>query len=194
MNDAQKAGRRQFLLLAALFAAPIVAAVTMFAWPELQPRGRTNYGELVMPVRRMHALQFLAANGAAADAAIFKGKWSLVYLGGPECGKTCQDKLYQVRQVRTLLNEKRVRVQRIYIAPGAASLQAARTILAPAHPDLIYLAQEAQSATRFFEPRGLDAIYLLDPLGNWMMRYPDDAEYKGMLKDIKYLLKLSHIG
>jgi len=39
-----------------------------------------------------------------------------------------------------------------------------------------------------------NAIYLVDPLGNLMMRFPPDLEPKSLLKDLKHLLKVSRIG
>lgn len=198
MTDQTQAGRRQFLLLAALFAAPLIAAFLLyFVWPELQPKGRTNYGELVAPARPVPALRLNGADGKPAGADTLEGKWSFVYLGGAQCDQSCQDKLFQIRQIRILLNQDRDRVQRVYLAPDAVALQAAREVLSPIHTDLLYVAEAGpagQRASDFFLPREKDAVYLLDPLGNWLMVYPASAEYKGILKDVKRLLKLSHIG
>jgi hypothetical protein len=36
--------------------------------------------------------------------------------------------------------------------------------------------------------------YLVDPLGNLVLRYPEDPDVKGMAKDIGRLLKASRIG
>lgn len=193
----QAAGRRQFLLLAALFAAPIIAAVTMYLHPEWQPKGRTHHGVLVEPARPLTELSVLDLEGKPADAQVLLGKWSIVYLAAADCAQACADKLLQTRQIRTLLNEKRLRVQRVYLAPDAAARDAAHAQLSALHPDLKFYADQAPAgrrATDFFAPREAQAIYLLDPLGNWLMVYPGDADYKGILKDLKYLLKLSQIG
>jgi hypothetical protein len=37
-------------------------------------------------------------------------------------------------------------------------------------------------------------IFIVDPLGNLMMSYSRAIEPKGLLQDMKKLLKLSHIG
>ena len=39
-----------------------------------------------------------------------------------------------------------------------------------------------------------DAIYLIDPFGNLMMRFSPELSPKSMLKDVKHLLKVSRIG
>ena len=189
------AGRWKLLAVLAVCAAPLVLSYLMYY--VVKPEGRTNYGELVTPAKPLPSLQFLDAAGKPTDSEALKGRWSLVYMGAADCGKTCMDKLFQIRQVRILLNDERVRVRRYYVAPDSAALQIAQARLADTHKDLSYLADIGQPGSRavdFFHPTDPDAVYLIDPLGNWMMIYPGTAEYKGMLKDIKYLLKLSHIG
>jgi hypothetical protein len=37
-------------------------------------------------------------------------------------------------------------------------------------------------------------IYVVDPLGNLMMRYPEDPDPGRVIKDLERLLKLSRIG
>jgi cytochrome oxidase Cu insertion factor (SCO1/SenC/PrrC family) len=201
MTEARVRGRQQLVLLAILFFAPLAAAIVLYFFaPQWQPEGHTNYGQLVQPAQPLPDLALRGADGAEAGEGALRGKWSFVYVGTDRCDASCQQKLYQIRQVRTLLNEKRLRVQRVYLAPDVEALTAARTLLAADHPDLKFLAEPAQGDTL----RGVfaagpltgdaQALYLVDPLGNWMMVYPGIAEYKGILKDIKRLLRVSQIG
>lgn len=184
-----------FLLLALLFGAPLVAAwLVYFKFPEWRPEGTTNYGQLINPAQPIPQWQFTDAQGKVADSSALKGKWSLLYLAGAECVQSCQEKIFQIRQIRTLLNQERERVQRVYIAFDAGILAGAQKVLGENHPDLVYLVGPGNSLREFFQPPDPDAIYLLDPLGNWLMVYPAASDYKGMLKDLKKLLKLSHIG
>ncbi len=196
MVNATPRGRPQFLLLAALFFAPLLAAVLLyFVFPQWQPQGHTNYGELLSPARPLPASGLRDPDGTQADAGALRGRWSFVYLGGEQCDARCADKLYQIRQVRTLLNEKRQRVQRVYIAHSADALAAARQQLDAEHPDLRYfLDTPAQAYHRFFGAADPHALYLVDPLGNWLMIYGEGAESKGILADIKKLLRVSQIG
>ncbi|HUP91182.1 MAG TPA: SCO family protein [Solimonas sp.] len=191
-------GRRQLLLIASMFAAPLVASLLLYyKFPQLLPSGRTNYGELIDPARTVPALQLVDADGQPRDSTALQGKWSFVYLAGAECAQPCRDKLHQIRQIRTRLNDKRPRVQRVYVAPDAAALIAARTLLQTEHPDLLFLApapSEPAAAREFFTPSDPQAIYLLDPRGNWLMRYPAGAGSAGILKDIKKLLSDSQMG
>lgn len=196
MTQTQSRGRLQFLLLAALFFAPLVAATLFyFVFPDWQPDARTNYGELVVPARPLPETPLRDADGAPVPIEEMRGRWSYVYLGSAACDAACADKLYQIRQIRTLLNEKRLRVQRVYLAPNVEALTAAAAQLAADHPDLRFYADSADAEyRRFFGGSDPGALYLVDPLGNWLMIYAADADSKGILKDIKKLLRVSQIG
>ncbi|MEQ1438395.1 SCO family protein [Fontimonas sp. SYSU GA230001] len=196
MNEVRVRGRQQFLLLAALFFAPLLAAVLLyFVFPDWVPRGHTNYGQLVEPARPLPQASLRDERGADAGPGALRGKWSFVYLGSGACAAACAARLHQIRQVRTLLNEKRLRVQRVYLGADAAELAAVRAQLQAEHPDLHYFADTPDAAyRRFFGGTDPQALYLVDPLGNWLMVYPAGAESKGILGDIKKLLRISQIG
>ncbi len=204
MNDLyrQRRGRVQFLLLATLFFAPLLAAFVLYFYaPELRPQGTTNYGELVTPARPLPPLQLVDADGKPAGEGAVRGKWSLLYVGAVDCDAACDERLITVRQSRLALNEKRERVRRIYVAPDLAALNAVKTRDAAQHPDMLWLADTAAPGARladFLEAKDAGAIYLLDPLGNWLMVYrsgrPVQDDFKGLQKDIKKLLRLSQIG
>ncbi len=197
MNQVPRS-RGQFYLLVVLFFGPLLAAVLLyFAFPDFQPHARTNYGELINPARPLPApLALLDADAKPLDREALRGRWTYLYLGQATCDKACADKLYQIRQIRTLLNEKQPRVQRVYLAPDAAALPALRAQLHETHPDLHFYAEAdtTQTLRAFFKGGDPQALYLIDPLGNWLMVYPAAAESPGILKDIKKLLRISQIG
>lgn len=196
MTDPVRRGRRQLLGMALLFFAPLVAAILVyFVFPSLQPEAHTNYGTLLTPARPLPALRFVDDGGAPRDETALRGKWGWVLLQEGDCDPACAAKLHQVRQIRTLLNEKRVRTRRVYVAPDAARLAAARAALAQDHPDLLFLAAADFAAVRaFFGAAPAGTLFLVDPLGNYLMRYPPEAESPGILKDIRRLLRVSQIG
>lgn len=186
-------GRLKLLLLAALFFAPVVGAVLIFFYAPDWFAGRVNYGTLVSPARSVPALGLVDGSGAAAPAAL-QGKWSLVYLAGPTCDEACSARLLLTRQVRLALNQNRGRVQRVYVAPDAAALAAARAQLAAEHPDLLVYARMGAGAAAFFQPTDPHALYLIDPVGNWLMVYTGDVEARGLHRDLKKLLRVSKVG
>lgn len=185
----------KFLLMAALFAAPLAgAALLYFAFPELIPGGRLNYGTLIEPARPLPAMHLLDVTGTVAPDSSLKGKWSLVYLGGVSCEEACRERLVLTRQVRLALNEKRVRVRRVYLAPDVAAAATAQAALATEHPDLKFFVDNGARAEVFFKTGDPQSLFLLDPLANWLMVYSGPVEHKGLYKDLKKLLRFSQVG
>ena len=196
-----KSSRRQFLLLLANFAMPVLAAYTVyFLFPGLRPTGTTNYGQLVQPARPLPALNLVDVDGKPAGAGLFKGRWSMVYLAPADCAEACGQRVYHSRQIRTAMDRDARRVQRVYIAPDSTALAAARTLFATEHPDLVLLADAGAPGSRaaeFFQGAPADALLMVDPLGNWFMVYAPkadaNADFKGIVKDLKKLLRQSQV-
>jgi cytochrome oxidase Cu insertion factor (SCO1/SenC/PrrC family) len=194
-------GRRQRRLLiglALLFFAPLGLSFYLYyglgAW---RPAGRVNAGALIEPARPLPALALPLKLGGVTDPQFLKGKWTLLYVQQGGCDNDCRRHLYDTRQVRLALDRDRDRVQRVFIGDAdCCDLQA----LHEAHPDLIAVrASRDDEPLLALLPRGADAraserVYLIDPLGNLMMFYAAGADPKGMLEDLKRLLRLSHIG
>jgi hypothetical protein len=157
-----------------------------------------------------------AVAATASSATILKGKWTLVYLGAGSCSAECRTDLYNTRQVRAALGHDRERVQRVFLAEGACCdfewLHAQQPDLITVHADadaapleaiLEHAGRDAAAADSLGSGSGAarraasaaaDRVYLVDPLGNLMMSYALDARPKGMLEDLKKLLRLSHVG
>jgi cytochrome oxidase Cu insertion factor (SCO1/SenC/PrrC family) len=167
------------------------------------PGGRVNAGDLIDPARPLPALTLpLAAPGAGTGAAqtnpqFLKGKWTFLYVQQGRCDDECRRHLYDTRQVRLALDREMDRVQRVFI--GDSDCCDLKELLA-AHPDLIAVRSSAADEPLLaLLPQRSDAlnshrVYLIDPLGNLMMFYAADAKPKGMLEDMKRLLRLSSIG
>jgi hypothetical protein len=193
MTDTHK-GRLKLLLIAALFLGPVAGAIAVFFYAPEWFSGRVNHGTLVSPALPVPDLGLTDPAGVAAPAALASGKWTLVYLGGPSCDLPCHERLVLARQVRLALNQNRGRVQRVYVAPDAPALAAAQAALAAEHPDLLFYAIADGRAAAFFRPADPRALYLVDPLGNWLMSYSGALEHKGMHRDLKKLLRVSRVG
>ncbi|MGQ0587178.1 MAG: SCO family protein [Gammaproteobacteria bacterium] len=186
--------RLKLLALAALFIAPFAGAVLLYyVFPGYIPEGRQNYGAMIDPVRAAPDLALTDLAGAPARNALL-GKWSLVYLGGTTCGEACAARIMVTRQVRLALAKNRERVQRVYLAPDAAAAEAVKARFGAEHHDLIVLVTGGTAAARFFAPADADAIYLLDPIGNWTMLYAGAVDHQGLYRDIKKLLRVSRAG
>lgn len=185
-------GRWKLIAVLLVCAAPVIASYLTYY--VIRPEGRTNYGELIEPMPGITGLSVSAADGAAADLGAVSGKWAMVVIEAGACAKPCQDRLYAIRQVRLTTGKERERVERLLLLTGPAA--PAADVLA-GHEGL-HLRRAAPEAVAgvFPAPGGAasDHIYVVDPLGNVMMRFPADADPNRMKKDLAKLLRASRIG
>ena len=184
--------RRQLIILALLFFAPLAASFYLYyGHSNLTPGGRVNHGELIQPVRTMPQESLARLGGGDTGPGFLQKKWTLLYAADGSCASECRRRLYDTRQVRIALGRDMGRVQRLFIAPAGCCDSG---FLATEHPDLITVPEVAAAPLLAALPHGAGAVYIVDPLGNLMMAYGIDAPPKGLLEDLKRLLKLSHIG
>lgn len=188
-------GRGALLGLAALFFLPLLGAFWLYYAGGWRPAGSTNHGELISPARPLGAPPLQNIDASAAPADLLENQWSLVFIGAGVCDTACRESLWIMRQTRLLLAEDRDRVHRVFIATGECC---DRTFLEAEHSGLVTVRAQDEAARawleRFPTQPGTPFIYVVDPLGNLMMRFDARENPKGLLKDLEKLLKLSHIG
>jgi len=182
-------GRAKLVALGALFALPIVASLVAYHFRSAQ--STANYGELLLPPALAPEVELAGDDGKPFRFSGLRGKWVLVASDSAACPEACQAKLVLMRQVRLALGRNALRVERVYVADDILPLH--RTALAP-FPGLI-VASIPRGMTLPAQPVNDRAhIYLVDPHGNVMMRFPAASEPRRMLKDLERLLKASQIG
>lgn len=186
----QLTSRTKFLLMIGFFVVPIIAAY--IAYFGLRPQGHTNYGKLIEVTPLQHT-QGTALDGQALDLAALRGKWVMVHVGSARCDADCAQQLYLMRQTRITQGKAQTRIERLWVVTDEGNPDAA---LVQDHPGLyIWRPADAAFAGQFTAPEKPDQhIYLVDPLGNLMLRFPAQSDPKGMMKDLKLLLKASQIG
>jgi len=202
VNAHDRRQRRILIGVALMFFAPLALSFYLYYGNYWHPGGRVNAGELIDPARPLPAMSLPLA-APAKDGALqtnpqfLTHKWTLLYVQHGRCDDECLRHLYDTRQVRLALDREMDRVQRVFI--GDADCCDLKELLA-AHPDLIAIrAGPADEPLLAMLPQGSGAlnshrVYVIDPLGNLMMFYAADAKPKGMLEDMKRLLRLSSIG
>lgn len=198
----RRASRIKLLTILAVFAVPLLLAtiwlqIVRMSGDEL---GDTSRGQLISPAVPLSEFALTTLEGEPWALDDVRGLWTMLYMPEGDCSETCQTNLYNMRQVRLALNHRMDRVQRLVLAESAGQFDAD---LLEEHPGLVVAGGDVQEQARFRDqvhaaesamPALGDAIYLLDPFGNVMMRFPSDLPPKSMLKDIKHLLKVSRIG
>ena len=176
---------RTLSLIAAVCLAPIVASYAVYYFA---PRDKqVNYGTL-LPTAPAPALEGTRVDGAPFRLDALRGKWIFVTLGGEVCAAACERGLYATRQARTMQGKEQERILRVLVITGDARPSA--EVLREHSGLVVVRAPGADSAYL----GGPGTTYLLDPLGNQVLRYPEDPDIKGIAKDLGRLLKASRIG
>jgi cytochrome oxidase Cu insertion factor (SCO1/SenC/PrrC family) len=185
---------RTVFALGGLFLLPLVLSFWLYYGLHWHPLGTTNHGELIEPLRPLPDVTLQDAAGTATHQ-IFSGRWTLVYVGDGACDADCRATLFFMRQTRLSLNNEMTRVQRVFLATANCC---DRAYLVREHPGLrVFDAAQpsAQPLLAQFPAQGrAQTLFVVDPLGNLMMRYDARLPPRGLLEDLKKLLQLSHIG
>lgn len=186
-------GRLKMLIVFLVCAAPVAASY--FTYYVVRPEGRRNFGELIDPQRPTPDIQAKALDGKTVDLRSLKGQWLLVTVAGGACEAACQEYLYLQRQLRESLGKEKDRVDRVWIITDTTPVADA---LRPALKDATVLQVPAQQLATWLEPQAgqpLGAhLYLVDPMGNWMMRFPANLTVQNAPKvktDLERLLRAS---
>ncbi len=198
---ASGSGKRVLLALFVLFIGGFVVAYLMVegGW---RPRATKNYGELVQPARAVPDALFADRAGRAVRFSEFKGKWVLVYFGSAECLQPCIDNLYKMRQLTAAQGREGHRVKQVFVVTDPRARDVLRYTLAD-YPETNVRYGSADAVRELARPfalapgtplDGLHRLYVVDPLGNFMMSYPADADLRRMNEDLQWLLRASHIG
>jgi cytochrome oxidase Cu insertion factor (SCO1/SenC/PrrC family) len=190
MSQNAPSNRASLWLILALCIAPVAASY--FAYYVAPPGGHTNSGELInappLPNSRVRL-----ADGAAFELNQLRGKWILLTADSAQCGEACQRKLFTLRQLRLAQGKDMERIERVWLVADEAAIadqvsdvyRGMWVVRAAASEMLQRLSADSAPA---------EYIYVIDPLGNVVLRYARNAEPGRMIKDLARLLKTSRIG
>lgn len=187
-------GRWKLLLLLLVCAAPVIASY--FTYYVIRPEARRNYGELIQPQRPLPAWPTTTLDGRpAGPLSALKGQWLLVSVSGGACNTTCEQHLYLQRQLRESMGAEKDRIDWVWLIDDDAPVPAA---LLPALRQATVLRVDAKALAAWLQPAPgqqlADHLYLVDPMGNWMMRFPAGLDRAGAAKakrDLERLLRAS---
>jgi hypothetical protein len=186
-------GRLKMLMVLAICAAPVIASyLTYFV---IRPEGRSNYGALILPTRSLPPLNLRTLDGQPYDARQLKGQWLLVAVGPGRCDTACDERLFTQRQLREMLGRERERIDKLWLITDGQAPAAALRAKAEAKPPLTMLLADGAAVSGWLQAapgQALeDHLYLVDPMGEWMMRFPAKPEPAKVKRDLERLLRAS---
>lgn len=188
--SATRRGRWKMLLVLLICASPVIASY--FTFYVIRPDARTNYGELIQPPRPMPAVSGKTLDGQSVELSSLQHQWLFVSVADSACDQRCETHLYLQRQIRESLGKDKDRLDWIWLRTGSTELSEP---LREATRAAVVLHMEEAEIAAWLAPapgqRLADHLYVVDPMGRWMMRFPVDADPSRMRRDLSRLLRAS---
>lgn len=185
-----RVGRWKLLLLFLVAASPVIASYLTYY--VIRPEARRNYGELIDPQRPLPAFTGVDAQGRRVDLRSLKDQWLLISVADSACDALCERHLYLQRQLRETLGKEKDRLDWVWLRTGDTPLS---PLLAKGTAAATVLQVDATALAQWLQPapgqRLEDHLYVVDPVGNWMMRFPAQLEPKRAKSDLDRLLRAS---
>jgi hypothetical protein len=184
-------GRWKMALVLLICAAPVVASY--FTYYVVRPEGRRNYGDLIDPQRSLPDLVGTTPDGRSVNLRTLKDQWLLISVAGGACNAACANHLYFQRQLREGLGKNKDRLDRVWLVDDAAPVAEG---LQPALRDATVIRVPRAALAQWLTPQAgrqlEDHLYVVDPMGNWMMRFApgvDLGSAPNIKKDLEHLMR-----
>ena len=162
----------KFLLIVFVFVLPFIFAKYFFDNDATSTRGTTNHGSFLVDEINITSL---------AD----NDHWIILQVIDGKCDTSCQDNMHMLRQINTALGKDMGRVKRYLLNKNTDK----NAVYLDNYPKVIVL---DRSETLYNKLTKMDErIFIADPFGKIILGYENDFIAKGLLKDIKKLLKFS---
>jgi len=194
--------RKQLILMLAIMVITLGGSYLLFVFAQGSGVWATvNKGEFVKPARSVtdydwrtvelaafsaefpEAFSVAGSQESAGPRGSVKRTWWLLAVANEGCERACDSALDRMRSLQILLTKDATRVRRALVLPGATSAELARQ-----YPKLVQLSRDSQSEAP------TTGIYIVDPTGVLVLRYPLEDSAVDIKKDLKRLLKYSQLG
>lgn len=184
-------GRWKMLLVMLVCAAPVIASYFMYY--VVRPEGRRNYGQLIEPQRPLPAVTATTLDGRPVALPTLQGQWLLVSVAGGGCDAVCERHLYLQRQLREGLGKDKERLDWVWLVDDAVPVRdALKSAVQQATVLRVDRAQLAQWLAPAAGRQLSDHLYVVDPMGHWMMRFPpghDTDSAAKVRRDLERLMR-----
>ena len=180
------------------FIAPVVLAYIMFFFVDV--KSFVNHGEILNPIVHISSFKLTDEDNEIIPQAELTYKWRLISFLGKDCDQVCESRLYDTRQIHTSLGKNQHRLSRMFLHLEPAG-EALIKLIDETHEDVIHVNGDVN---KIKDALGINVredvsitnneVYIMDPMGNVMMRFTQEQPNKEFLFDLKKLLKASQIG
>ncbi len=191
----QISGRLKMLAVLLVCAAPVIASY--FTFYVVRPSAQRNYGVLINPQAALPDLQATALDGTSRTLRTLKDQWLLISVSGGACDAACENHLYLQRQLRESLGRDKDRLDRVWLITDSAPVQSVLAQQTSALNQGAYALRVPEAAlAQWLQPEAgkqlRDHLFLVDPMGNWMMRFPAQVDALKAKRDIERLLRAAN--
>jgi len=199
-ENSNKKNKLIIIIIVLVFITPSILSWYVFNYTNfLESRGTSNYGEIITPPIQLENLSLIDPLNEERNDTLH-GKWSMIYVA-ESCDEVCMQNVYRMRQIHMGMGKHSLRVQKVLFLTNQDIDELSllftnykgQQVINTNTTDINILLDKFRFKS-FNDPTKSQRIYISDPLGNLMISYPFDINPKGILKDLKKLLRASHIG
>jgi cytochrome oxidase Cu insertion factor (SCO1/SenC/PrrC family) len=192
MISQKNKGRLVLIVIALMFFIPILLSWYLSFFSDFKKDAKgIQHGILIEPPIPLGNLQAFSIGETNIDE--LQKKWTLVFFTGKSCKQDCQNKLYQLRQIRLAVGKDRDKVERLLIADKSLDWEKFKDD----YKDQKVIDDRSKSYNSLiklfkqYEGFDMSSIYLIDAYGSLIMKYQKDAKPKGIIKDIERLIRVA---
>ncbi|MFT4732404.1 MAG: hypothetical protein ACI89W_001429 [Gammaproteobacteria bacterium] len=185
----QKSKKITAVALILVFTLPVILAKLALE-NEWFNKGATNKGQLLDPIIEAGSLFIIEGD---------EPHWRLAYIVPDLCDAACENAIFSISQVRTALGRKMDRVDAVFVVTENSDVKAVKNLEITTFGKL--LKTNLNNVNNLFKQTGNNGIFLVDTLGNVVLRFDTTLEReqaimdsRDILADLRKLLKLSRIG
>ncbi|WP_424193794.1 SCO family protein [Ampullimonas aquatilis] len=196
ITSKRNSGRRKLMIVLVICALPMIASYISYYF--IKPTGRLNYGKLLEPQKTIPSLILTETNLVNFPIDSLKGKWLMITVGGAKCDQACEEQLFYLRQIRLAQGKDSDRITRLRLVTDNENVDSQ---LSEKYAGTLFLRADEKQIVAWLSEGEMESInelsthiFLVDPLGNLMMRFPAQPDPSKVKKDIIRLLKASSIG
>lgn len=200
-KDTRFKNRVILILIILIFVAPLAGSWLLLNFTDIaEKHGKNNHGDLIIPPRPLPNIKLIDPLSEANKGQLH-GKWSMLYIADSSCDQICIENLYRMRQIRLATGKHYKRIQRVLLIQQGNAGGLAQIF--KDYSGQLLMTTDNINVNKFMDnfrferteiPARKHRIYLIDPLGNLMMRYSPDTNPAGIIKDLNRLLRASRIG